>query len=72
MNPRTDRIETVEEVRESIERALEIFPAERIFLNPDCGFGTFSRRPVNTTEGAAAKLRALVAAARAVRSGLLA
>jgi hypothetical protein len=24
------------------------YPAERIFLNPDCGFGTFSNRPVNT------------------------
>jgi 5-methyltetrahydropteroyltriglutamate--homocysteine methyltransferase len=67
VNPRTDRVETAEEVERSLERALELFEPEQIFLNPDCGFGTFSRRPVNTLEGATRKLEAIVAAAHSMR-----
>ncbi len=70
VNPRTDHVETVPEVRAAIERALEILPAERVFLNPDCGFGTFSRRPVNSADGALRKLRALAEGAAAVRAEL--
>jgi 5-methyltetrahydropteroyltriglutamate--homocysteine methyltransferase len=68
VNPRTDRVESPEEIRGTIERALELFPPERLFLNPDCGFGTFSRRPVNSREGAQRKLAAIVEAARSVRA----
>jgi 5-methyltetrahydropteroyltriglutamate--homocysteine methyltransferase len=39
----------------------------QIYLNPDCGFGTFAERPVNSAEGAAAKLRAISQAADALR-----
>jgi 5-methyltetrahydropteroyltriglutamate--homocysteine methyltransferase len=70
LNPRTDHVETPAEIRASIERALEIVPPERLFLNPDCGFGTFSRRPVSTSEIAAEKLRALVETAAAMRGQL--
>ena len=31
-------------------RPSRFYPATRIFLNPDCGFGTFSNRPVNSTD----------------------
>jgi 5-methyltetrahydropteroyltriglutamate--homocysteine methyltransferase len=41
----------------------------RIFLNPDCGFGTFSARPMCTAEVAVEKLRVMVAAARMLRAG---
>jgi 5-methyltetrahydropteroyltriglutamate--homocysteine methyltransferase len=70
VNPRTDRVESPAEIGEAIARALRLYPPERIFLNPDCGFGTFSRRPVNTLEGARRKLAAIVAAAHAARQTL--
>jgi 5-methyltetrahydropteroyltriglutamate--homocysteine methyltransferase len=49
------------------EEALEYLPAERIFLNPDCGFETFSSRPMNSEEIAERKLRAMVQASRRLR-----
>lgn len=67
VNPRTDDVESAAEIREMIERALELYAPERVFLNPDCGFGTFSRRPVNTADVAARKLRAIVEVAREMR-----
>jgi 5-methyltetrahydropteroyltriglutamate--homocysteine methyltransferase len=70
VNPRTDAVETAAAVEATVRRALEMFPAERLFLNPDCGFGTFSRRPVNSAEGARGKLDAIVAAARALRAAV--
>ena len=68
VNPRTDAIESIERIVDAVEHALLFYPAERVFLNPDCGFGTFSGRPVNTAAIAAAKLRVMVAAARQLRS----
>jgi 5-methyltetrahydropteroyltriglutamate--homocysteine methyltransferase len=67
VNPRTDRIETAEEIVAVARRALEHYPAAKIFLNPDCGFGTFSSRPMNNPAVAAAKLAALADAARLLR-----
>lgn len=67
VNPRTDHVETTAEILSVIDNALELYPAERIFLNPDCGFGTFSNRPMNTMHVASAKVAAMVAAARALR-----
>jgi len=68
VNPRTDAIESVAAIRAGIEDALQLYPPERIFLNPDCGFGTFASRPMNTWETAAAKVGAMVAAARDLRA----
>jgi 5-methyltetrahydropteroyltriglutamate--homocysteine methyltransferase len=67
VNPRSERVESVDEVKRAIERALMLYPRERLFLNPDCGFATFSNRPVNRAELAQAKLRAVAEAARAFR-----
>jgi len=67
VNPRTDQVETPAQIRAAVEQALELYPAERVFLNPDCGFGTFSNRPMNTREVASAKVAAMVAAARDLR-----
>lgn len=67
VNPRTTRVETVEEIRASIEKALKLFPAEKLFVNPDCGFGTFSSRPVNSGEIARQKMEAIAEAVRAFR-----
>ena len=49
------------------ERALEFYPPERIFLNPDCGFGCFANRCVNDEATARAKMRRIVEAARVLR-----
>ena len=68
VNPRTETIESPETISAAIAQALQLYPAERVFLNPDCGFGTFSNRPVNSAEVASNKLRAIVDAARAWRS----
>jgi 5-methyltetrahydropteroyltriglutamate--homocysteine methyltransferase len=67
VNPRTDDVESPAEIRRTVERALELYAPERLFLNPDCGFATFSRRPVNTADLAARKLRAIVDVARELR-----
>jgi 5-methyltetrahydropteroyltriglutamate--homocysteine methyltransferase len=67
VNPRTPEVESVDEVRRSIERGLALYPAERLYLNPDCGFGTFSNRPVNDSEVAVRKLAAIAEAARSFR-----
>lgn len=67
VNPRHERVETPEEIVAQVERALQHYPADRIYLNPDCGFGTFSNSPVNSGEIAARKMQALVAAARLLR-----
>lgn len=67
VNPRTGTIESPDEIRHAIDRALSLYPAEKLFVNPDCGFGTFSNRPVNNAEIAARKMKAIVAAARAAR-----
>lgn len=72
VNPRTDEVETVDGIVGRIERALAIVPAARLFLNPDCGFGTFAARPMNSPEIAARKLAAMAAAARAARDRLAA
>ena len=67
VNPRTDAVESSAAIRAAVEDALRFYPPDRIFLNPDCGFGTFSSRPMNTWETAAAKVGAMVAAAHDLR-----
>jgi 5-methyltetrahydropteroyltriglutamate--homocysteine methyltransferase len=70
VNPRTDEVEREATIASSIREALALYPPDRVFLNPDCGFGTFSRSPMNAPDVAESKLRALVGAARAVRTTL--
>lgn len=48
INPRVDNIETSESIVNSVEEALKYVSKENIWMNPDCGFATFSNRPVNT------------------------
>jgi 5-methyltetrahydropteroyltriglutamate--homocysteine methyltransferase len=70
VNPRSPRVESEAEIEASIQRALALYPPDRLFLNPDCGFGTFSHSPVNSAEVASAKLRAMTSVARRLRAGL--
>jgi 5-methyltetrahydropteroyltriglutamate--homocysteine methyltransferase len=60
VNPRIPEIESIESIASSIERALSLYGEDRLFLNPDCGFASFSNRPVNAPEIAFRKLRAMV------------
>lgn len=66
-NPRTSEIESVEFIVHKVKQLLQHRKPEQIYLNPDCGFGTFADRPVNTTEIAAQKLKAIHQAAQVLR-----
>ena len=70
VNPRTDAVETPEEILARVREALQIVPKEKLFLNPDCGFGTFSARPMNDTTRIKAKLQALSEAAHRLRQNI--
>lgn len=61
---KTQAIETPELVAERIRKALEVIPAERVFVLPDCGCLHLSR------DIAFAKLAAMVEGARLVRKEL--
>jgi 5-methyltetrahydropteroyltriglutamate--homocysteine methyltransferase len=57
----SDRVETAEDVADTIEDALEFVPADRLFPCTNCGMAPMQR------EIAAAKLRALAAGAALAR-----
>jgi 5-methyltetrahydropteroyltriglutamate--homocysteine methyltransferase len=69
VNPRTEPTERAEDVAARVRALADLLGPDRIWLNPDCGFGTFAERPVATAEVAQQKLRILADAARALRSG---
>ncbi len=58
------RVESVEEIKASIHRALEVFSPDKLYIDPDCGLKT------RLKEEAIAKLTNLVAAAKEVRKEL--
>jgi len=62
----THVIESKALVKERIQRALQVIPPERLYIDPDCGLKT------RTVDEAKAKMRVLVEAAREVRAGLAA
>jgi 5-methyltetrahydropteroyltriglutamate--homocysteine methyltransferase len=67
VNPRTVELETVEAVVSRVNQLAELINPEQIYLNPDCGFGTFADRPVGTFDVAFKKLRTLSRAAESLR-----
>ena len=66
-NPRTDEIESPDQIIDRVHEALDYFAPEQIYLNPDCGFGTFAERNVNTDPIAYQKLQSITAAAEKLR-----
>ncbi len=72
VNPRTETVETVEAIVERVQDAREYIEDEKIFLNPDCGFGTFAQRPMNSDEIAFEKLKVMSEAAKKLREMVLA
>jgi 5-methyltetrahydropteroyltriglutamate--homocysteine methyltransferase len=67
MSPKNDEPESIEYIVGKVEKALQYYKPENIFLNPDCGFGTFSGCSLTTHEAAAAKMKRLVEAAKLLR-----
>lgn len=67
VNPRTDEIEPPEQIVARVKQLAKFYDPEKIFLNPDCGFGTFAERNVNTNETAKKKLATIAAAAQQLR-----
>lgn len=67
VNPRTSEIESADEIVRRVRELAEFVSPDRIFLNPDCGFGTFAERPVADAQTAFKKLSSLAAAARILR-----
>jgi 5-methyltetrahydropteroyltriglutamate--homocysteine methyltransferase len=67
VNPRTDNIEEPQAIVRSVKQVLQYFDPSMITLNPDCGFGTFAERCVNTPEVAYKKLKVIGKAAELLR-----
>lgn len=67
VNPRTAEVEDPAAIAQRVRELTEFVSPERIFLNPDCGFGTFAERPVADAPTAFAKLASLAAAAQLLR-----
>jgi 5-methyltetrahydropteroyltriglutamate--homocysteine methyltransferase len=70
VNPRTEEVEPPDFVVGRVKEALQYFSPEQIYLNPDCGWGTFAERPMNSAEIAGKKLRTIVEAARQLRKSV--
>ena len=68
VNPRTDEIEPPQQIVDRVKEILKYFDPDKVYLNPDCGFGTFAERSVNTPETAEKKLRAMSQAADTLRA----
>ncbi|WP_311315656.1 cobalamin-independent methionine synthase II family protein [Neobacillus niacini] len=71
VNPRTEEIEEVEAIVARVQEVRKYLPDAKIFLNPDCGFGTFAQRPMNSDEIAVEKLKAMAEAAKKLREIVL-
>jgi 5-methyltetrahydropteroyltriglutamate--homocysteine methyltransferase len=67
VNPRTDEIESPAQIVQRVKEVLKYFEPQKIYLNPDCGFGTFAERCVNNAETAYRKLQVIAEAAEILR-----
>ncbi len=68
VDPRTTEVESVDFVLDKVRLLLKHRRPEQVYLNPDCGFGTFADRPVNTTDIAIQKLQVIHKAAEILRT----
>ena len=67
LNPRNTIVETPEQIVKATEKVLDFLPPEKIWLNPDCGFATFSKRPLNSYEIIKQKMSSMVEASHILR-----
>ena len=68
INPRTDAIETSDQISAKVRAATKYFDPSNIYLNPDCGFATFAETPLNSSKVAYKKLVAMARASRDLRT----
>jgi 5-methyltetrahydropteroyltriglutamate--homocysteine methyltransferase len=68
VNPRAEEIESADFIQSKVKTLMKYRDPKSIYLNPDCGFGTFADRPVNSSEVAARKLEAIARAAQNLRA----
>ena len=68
VNQKSGRVATPDEIVERAERAIAVFGAQRVLLNPDCGFATFADSPIASAEIAERQLAAIASAARVLRA----
>lgn len=66
VNPKTEAVETVEEIQARARRAISLLGQDRTLLVTDCGFATFADNPVASAAVAEAKLAAMARAAAAL------
>jgi 5-methyltetrahydropteroyltriglutamate--homocysteine methyltransferase len=67
INPRSDEVESVEFILERARRLSRFQDPGKIWLNPDCGFGTFSEVPLVNSKVAYEKLKVMVRASQELR-----
>ena len=70
VNPRSSEVESSDLIEKRVRDATKFFDSSKIYLNPDCGFGTFAERPVNDATTASAKLQSISTAAKRLRQGI--
>ncbi len=67
VNPRTDELETPAQIVARVKEMLAYFDPDKLYLNPDCGFGTFAERNINTAAAAVRKMAVITEAAQELR-----
>jgi 5-methyltetrahydropteroyltriglutamate--homocysteine methyltransferase len=67
VNPRSPQVESPQAIVDRVTTVLQHVPAAKVFLNPDCGFATFTTRAMNSAEVAKEKIAAMAEAAAQLR-----
>ena len=62
LNPRFDEKEDSDLIYKRAKEALNFIDKDKLWLNPDCGFATFSNRPVNEYDHIRRKVSSMIEA----------
>lgn len=68
VNQKHADVESVAAICAKAEKLIALLGAERVLLNPDCGFATFAANPISSAAVAEAKLAAMVQASGQLRA----
>lgn len=68
VNQKHAEVEGVAAICAKAEKLIALLGAERVLLNPDCGFATFATNPISSAAVAEAKLAAMAQAAKQLRA----
>jgi 5-methyltetrahydropteroyltriglutamate--homocysteine methyltransferase len=66
-NQKHAHIESLDEILNKGERAIQLFGKERVLFTPDCGFATFADNPLASEQIAEKKLNIIAAASTILR-----